>query len=154
MIPFSKMITITLCAPLIYWKCIAKVSNLKNENSWPLTSPHFTISMLQYVCHKDLLIDFNGMSIRLGLFYTSRFGNPLIFCVVVFKRFFFLPTQILFLVCVGTLHLYRRYSQCILSFVDWALVFREQIMIKSLRDLGSIPGRVIPKTLKMVLDTS
>ena len=29
-----------------------------------------------------------------------------------------------------------------------------RVFVKGLGDLGSIPGRVIPKTLKMVLDTS
>ena len=29
-----------------------------------------------------------------------------------------------------------------------------RVFDKSLEDLGSIPGRVIPKTLKMILDTS
>ena len=29
-----------------------------------------------------------------------------------------------------------------------------RVFVNSSRDLGSIPGRVIPKTLKMVLDTS
>ena len=30
----------------------------------------------------------------------------------------------------------------------------DRVFANGLRDLGSIPGRVIPKTLKMVLDTS
>ena len=29
-----------------------------------------------------------------------------------------------------------------------------RVFANGLRDLGSIPGRVIPKTLKMILDTS
>ena len=37
-------------------------------------------------------------------------------------------------------------------FKDFCLVGR--VFANGLGDLGSIPGRVIPKTLKMVLDTS
>ena len=40
-----------------------------------------------------------------------------------------------------------KYKQIICVLVD-------RVFANGLRDLGSIPGRVIPKTLKMVLDTS
>ena len=38
------------------------------------------------------------------------------------------------------------------KYCYWGLVGR--VFANGLRDLGPIPGRVIPKTLKMVLDTS
>ena len=38
--------------------------------------------------------------------------------------------------------------------VSWTIGAVGRVITNGLRDLGSIPGRVIPKTLKMVLDTS
>ena len=41
----------------------------------------------------------------------------------------------------------QRYFLCCIGQVD-------KVFANGLGDLGSIPGRIIPKTLKMVLDTS
>ena len=38
-------------------------------------------------------------------------------------------------------------------FNCWLSLLVGRVFTKDLEDLGSIPGRVIPKTLKMVLDT-
>ena len=41
------------------------------------------------------------------------------------------------------------------TYIDnWLIGLVGRVFANGLRDLGSIPGRVIPKTLKMVLDTS
>ena len=37
---------------------------------------------------------------------------------------------------------------------DWPISLVGRVFTNGPGDLGSIPGRVIPKTLKMVLDTS
>ena len=49
----------------------------------------------------------------------------------------------------------------ILNYFCWIIYFiyrlsglMSRVFANGLRDLGSIPGRVIPETLKMVLDTS
>ena len=39
-------------------------------------------------------------------------------------------------------------------FLDRLIVPMGRVFANGLGDLGSIPGRVIPKTLKMVVDTS
>ena len=38
--------------------------------------------------------------------------------------------------------------------LNWLIGIMSRVIANGLEDLGSIPGRVIPKTLKMVLDTS
>ena len=38
--------------------------------------------------------------------------------------------------------------------IYWLIGLVSRVFANGLGDLGSIPGRVIPKTLKMVLDTS
>ena len=38
--------------------------------------------------------------------------------------------------------------------LPWLIGLVGRVFANGRRDLGSIPGRVIPKTLKMVLDTS
>ena len=38
--------------------------------------------------------------------------------------------------------------------VNWFIVLVGRVFPNGPGDLGSIPGRIIPKTLKMVLDTS
>ena len=40
------------------------------------------------------------------------------------------------------------------NFLIWLIGLMGRMLAKWLGDLGSIPGRVIPKTLKMVFDTS
>ena len=42
----------------------------------------------------------------------------------------------------------------VMSSVNWLIGLVGRVFTNGLGDLGSIPGRVIPKTLKMVLDTS
>ena len=37
--------------------------------------------------------------------------------------------------------------------IDWLIGLVGRVFINGPRDLGSIPGCIIPKTLKMVLDT-
>ena len=41
-----------------------------------------------------------------------------------------------------------------LFFFNWLIGLAGSVFTNGPGDLGSIPGRVIPKTLKMVLDTS
>ena len=44
-----------------------------------------------------------------------------------------------------------------LASIKHAMAFKNSVQLSfanGLEDLGSIPGRIIPKTLKMVLDTS
>ena len=95
----------------------------------------------------DWLICFNGVSTRLGLFYTLKLGNRIycifivtFFCVVVSWEFFLTVTYQVFLSNTNNLH----------RFIG--IVGR--VFANGSGDLGSIPGRIIPKTLKMVLDTS
>ena len=46
------------------------------------------------------------------------------------------------------------FLSCILITYNWLLGLVGRVFVNGLWDLGSIPGRVIPKTLKIVLDTS
>ena len=47
-----------------------------------------------------------------------------------------------------------RYVQYKITFDYWDIVPAVRVFANGPGDLGSIPGRVIPKTLKMVLDTT
>ena len=38
--------------------------------------------------------------------------------------------------------------------INWLIGLVDRVFANGLGDLGSVPGRIIPKTLKMVLDTS
>ena len=80
----------------------------------------------------DCLIDFNGISNRQRLFSTTRFGNRVTWISIFTLFCSFLS------ICV------RLYG---IGQVG-------RVFTNGLGDLGSIPCRVIPKTLKMVLDTT
>ena len=41
-----------------------------------------------------------------------------------------------------------------ISFIDWAIGLMSRVFDNGLGDWGSIPGRVIPKTKKMVLESA
>ena len=46
------------------------------------------------------------------------------------------------------------YGMFIIGRINWLIGLVSRVFTNGLEELGSIPGRVIPKTLKMVLDTS
>ena len=60
--------------------------------------------------------------------------------------------SLLILWIIGHLWYYSYYG--IDTFVDWLISQVGIVFANGLGDLGSILGRIIPKTLKMVLDTS
>ena len=52
------------------------------------------------------------------------------------------------------IHLFICLSVCLsVSIPNWLIGLVGKVFTNGLGDLGSIPGRIIPKTLKMVLDT-
>ena len=55
--------------------------------------------------------------------------------------------------CGYITHKYR-YEDVYGEFYTYIIGLVGRVFANALGDLGSIPGRVIPKTLKMVLDTS
>ena len=52
------------------------------------------------------------------------------------------------------MYVYQRISSGTLSIHNRVIGLVGRVFTNGQRDLGSIPGRVIPKTLKMELDTS
>ena len=52
------------------------------------------------------------------------------------------------------LKMYLMISSTLLMCIDWAIGLISRVFTNSQRDRGPIPGRVIPKTQKMVLDTT
>ena len=48
----------------------------------------------------------------------------------------------------------RQFTSNFMIICKINLYYERRVFANDLGDLGSIPGRVIPKTLKMVLDTS
>ena len=88
-------------------------------------------------------IDFNGSSTRLVLFYTNRLGNRVhctfiytFFALLLFKSCFFLLASFQIRI------IYELFGLAVRVFANGP------------GDRGSILGRVIPKTQKMVLDAS
>ena len=49
---------------------------------------------------------------------------------------------------------YKIYLQSVLISLDWAIGPMSRVFANGPGDQGSIPGQVIPKTQKMVLDVS
>ena len=84
-------------------------------------------------------------SISFNLFIYIILLNYIIFCIL---RNLFIAYYLITLYIVIYLILYILYNYW--SFIGLA----GRVFVNGLEDLGSIPGRVIPKTLKMVLDTS
>ena len=58
------------------------------------------------------------------------------------------------LTCQPITSIVRSYLHFVQLFLKTFLEFFKTLWVECPRDLGSIPGRVKPKTLKMVLDTS
>ena len=50
-----------------------------------------------------------------------------------------------------TVEIFLKHLICI---INWPILLVRRVFANDLRDWGSIPGQVIPKTQKMVLDTS
>ena len=90
---------------------------------------------------EDWLTDFNGMSTNLVLFYAKRLGNSvLLVCCM-----FIVTLSSCFWKDLFYTHLYN---------INRLICLVGRVFANDPGDLGSIPGCIIPKTLKMVLDTS
>ena len=85
-----RTLQIVFKSKIFFWNREEKIkinqwtNNSNNNNDVALPPPEFVLLWITS-CEYDWLIDFNGISTRLVLFYTLRFGNSvhiLIFCVV------------------------------------------------------------------------
>ena len=115
---------------------------------------------------RKLLIDDNGISTRLGLFNPYKFRNHVhyalissfsccflrVFCAVIWYQVLQANLNNLLIFVVFQEFLLNINNYMISKIPDIGLGVR--VFANGPGDLGSIPGRVIPKTQKMVLDAS
>ena len=104
---------------------------------------------------KNLEVNLYARSFSSSSRMELQASNPLLICNSGFPfcRTICLPTRSDWSV-LSTI--YQQQKKWIHVFLrcEMQITFESQCPLDDPRDLGSIPGRVIPKTLKMVLDTS